>query len=114
MSPARVLVFQNRFRLGGQERQTVLNVRTMDRRRFEPVVAVLHEDGEHLADLAEAGVRPFVFDVGDRMLRPNTAWQVARVARFVRDERIGLIHCQDLYTNVLERSPRASPACRWW
>jgi glycosyltransferase involved in cell wall biosynthesis len=99
--PARVLVFQNRFRLGGQERQTVLNVRTMDRSRFEPVVAVLHEDGEHLADLADAGVRPFVFDVGDRMLRPNTAWQVARIARFVREEGIGLVHCQDLYTNVL-------------
>jgi glycosyltransferase involved in cell wall biosynthesis len=101
VSAARVLVFQNRFRLGGQERQTVLNVRTMDRSRFEPIVAVLHEDGEHLADLAEAGIRPFVFDVGDRMLRPNTAFQVARIARFVREERVALIHSQDLYTNVL-------------
>jgi len=101
VTPARVLIFQNRFRLGGQERQTVLNVRTMDRSRFEPVVAVLHEDGEHLQDLADAGVRPFVFDVGTRMLRPNTAWQVARIARFVREERIRLVHCQDLYTNVL-------------
>jgi glycosyltransferase involved in cell wall biosynthesis len=99
--PLKVLVFQNRFRLGGQERQTVLNVRTMDRSRFVPVVAVLHLDGEHLADLAAAGVRPLVFDVGSRMLRPNTAWQVGRLVRFIRAEGIALVHAQDLYTNVL-------------
>jgi glycosyltransferase involved in cell wall biosynthesis len=96
-----VLIFQNRFRIGGQERQTVLNVRTMDRARYEPVVAVLHMDGEHLADLEAAGVRPVVFDVGRRMIRPNTAWQVARIVRFVQAESIGLIHPQDVYTNVL-------------
>ena len=50
--PVKVLVFQNRFLLGGQERQTVMNVRTMDRTRFEPVVACLRLDGEMLADLA--------------------------------------------------------------
>ncbi len=97
----KVLVFQNRFLLGGQERQTVLNVRTMDRRRFEPVVACLHLEGEHLEDLARAGARPVLFDVGRRMLRPGTAWQVSRLARFIREERIALVHAQDIYTNVL-------------
>ena len=99
--PLKVLVFQNRFRLGGQERQTVLHLRTVDRSRFEPVVAVLHEDGEHLADVAAAGIRPFVFDVGSRMLRPNTAWQVARLVSLIREEKIAVVHAQDLYTNVL-------------
>ena len=102
MSPPRkILIFQNRFRIGGQERQTVLNVRSMDLARFRPVVAVLHLDGDHLEDLEAAGVRPVVFDVGQRMLRPNTAWQVARLARFVRAEGIRVVHCQDVYTNVL-------------
>ena len=99
--PVKVLVFQNRFRLGGQERQTVLNVRTMDRSRFEPVVACLHLDGEHLADLAADGIRPVVFDLGRSMLRPNTALLVARVARFLRANGIALVHAQDLYTNVI-------------
>ncbi|MFY3745956.1 glycosyltransferase [Anaeromyxobacter sp. Red801] len=101
MSAAKVLVFQNRFLLGGQERQTVLNVRTMDRGRWEPVVACLHLEGEHLDDLARAGIRPVLFDVGRRMLRPNTAWQVSRIARFVREQGIALVHAQDIYTNVL-------------
>ncbi|BDG06024.1 glycosyltransferase [Anaeromyxobacter oryzae] len=100
-APVKVLIFQNRFRLGGQERQTVLHVRTVDRARYEPIVAVLHMDGEHLPDLAAAGVRPVVFDVGNRMLRPNTAWQLARIVRFVQSERIALVHAQDVYTNVL-------------
>ncbi len=99
--PVKVLVFQNRFRLGGQERQTVLNVRTMDRARFEPVVASLHMDGEHLADLAADGITPVVFDLGTSMLRPGTALLVARVARFVRANGIALVHAQDLYTNVI-------------
>jgi glycosyltransferase involved in cell wall biosynthesis len=99
--PLKVLVFQDRFQLGGQERQTVLNVRTMDRTRFEPVVATLHDDGEHLDDLAAVGVRPFVFDIGRAMLRANTALQVARLVRFVQQEGIRIVHAQDLYTNLL-------------
>ncbi len=97
----KVLVFQNRFLIGGQERQTVNNVRSMDRARFEPVVACLHLEGEHLADLEAAGVRPLLFDVGRRMLRPNTAWQVARLVRLLRARGVALVHAQDVYTNVL-------------
>ncbi len=99
--PLKILIFQDRFQLGGQERQTVLNVRTIERARFSPVVASLHGDGEHLEDLAAVGVRPFVFDVGPSLLRPNTALQVARLVRFIRDEGIGIVHAQDLNTNVL-------------
>ncbi|HEY6003702.1 MAG TPA: hypothetical protein VIV57_12565 [Anaeromyxobacter sp.] len=88
----KVLVFQNRFRLGGQERQTVMNVRTMQRTRFDPVVACLHLDGEHLADLAAAGVRPVVFDVGGSMFRANTGLQLVRLVRFIRAHRIALVH----------------------
>jgi glycosyltransferase involved in cell wall biosynthesis len=99
--PLKVLVFQNRFLLGGQERQTVLNVRTMDRSRFEPVVACLRLDGELLADLGELGLRPVVFDVGGSMLRPRTALVVARIARYLRANGIALVHAQDLYTNTL-------------
>ncbi|BDG05849.1 glycosyltransferase [Anaeromyxobacter oryzae] len=99
--PRKILVFQNRFLIGGQERQTVLNVRTMDRERFQPLVAVLKLEGEHLADLAAAGVRPFLVDVGTRMLRPNTAWQIRKLAQRIRAERIALVHAQDIYTNVL-------------
>jgi glycosyltransferase involved in cell wall biosynthesis len=99
--PLKILLFQDRFQLGGQERQNFLNVRTIDRTRFSPVVATLHDDGEHLEDLAAAGIRPFVFDVGSTLLQPNTALQVARLVRFIHDEGIRIVHAQDLNTNVL-------------
>jgi glycosyltransferase involved in cell wall biosynthesis len=99
--PVKVLVFQNRFLLGGQEGQTVINVRTMDRTRFEPVVACLRLDGELLADLAEVGIAPVLFDVGGSMLSPRTAVVVARIAHFIRANAIALVHAQDLYTNTL-------------
>jgi glycosyltransferase involved in cell wall biosynthesis len=99
--PARILVFQNRFLIGGQERQAALLVRTMDRSRFEPVVACLHLEGEHLAELRATGVEPVLFDVGRRMLRVGTAWQVGRLARFIRERGIALVHAQDAYTDVL-------------
>jgi L-malate glycosyltransferase len=101
VSPTKILVFQNRFLIGGQERQTLNNVRTMDRARFEPLVGCLHLEGEHLADLEAVGVRPVVFDVGRKMLRPNTAWQVARLVHAIRTRGIRLVHAQDVYTNVL-------------
>jgi glycosyltransferase involved in cell wall biosynthesis len=99
--PTKILVFQNRFLIGGQERQTVLHVRTVDRSRWEPVVACLHREGEHLADLEAAGVAPLLFDVGRKMLRPNTAWQISRLARRIRADGIALVHAQDIYTDVL-------------
>ena len=101
MTAPRILVLQNRFLIGGQEGQTVLNVRTMDRSRFVPVVGCLHLEGEHLLDLAAVGIRPVVFDIGRKMLRPRVALQVARMARFIRTERIALVHAQDVYTNAL-------------
>jgi len=97
----KVLIFQNRFLLGGQERQTVLHVRTLDRTRWDPVVACLHLQGEHLADLEAAGVTPRVFDLRRRMLRPNTAVQIGRLVNLIRSERIALVHAQDIYTDVL-------------
>lgn len=99
--PKKVLVFQNRFLLGGQERQAALHVRTMDRSRWEPVVACLRREGEHLAELEAIGVKPIVFALGGKMLRLNTALQVAKLARLVQAEKIALVHAQDVYTDVL-------------
>ena len=102
MSPPRkILIFQNRFRVGGQERQTVLNVRSMDTAASARWWRCLHLDGEHLQDLEAAGVRPVVFEVGQRCSAPNRLAGGAPVARFIRDEGIRVVHCQDVYTNVL-------------
>jgi glycosyltransferase involved in cell wall biosynthesis len=98
--PVKVLVFQNRFLIGGQERQTVLHLRTMDRDAWRPVVACLHLEGEHLADLEAIGVVPESLEIR-KMVRPSTAWRVMQLAQRIRREGIGIVHAQDFYTNVL-------------
>jgi glycosyltransferase involved in cell wall biosynthesis len=98
--PVKVLVFQNRFLLGGQERQTVLHLRTLDRSRWQPVVACLHFEGEHLEDLEAIGVVPESLDI-TKIVRPRTAWRVMQLAQRIRRERIAIVHAQDIYTNVL-------------
>jgi glycosyltransferase involved in cell wall biosynthesis len=100
VEPVKVLVFQNRFLIGGQERQTVLHLTTLDRRRWEPVVRCLRLEGEHLEDLARIGVRPESLDV-HKMARPATLWRVARLAAQLRATGVALVHAQDFYTNTL-------------
>jgi glycosyltransferase involved in cell wall biosynthesis len=96
----KVLVFQNRFLIGGQERQTVLHLRTVDRSRWRPVVACLHLEGEHLADLEAIGVVPESLEIR-KVVRPRTALHVVRLAQRLRREGIAVVHAQDFYTNVL-------------
>ncbi len=100
VEPVKVLVFQNRFLIGGQERQTVLHLTTLDRRRWEPVVRCLRLEGENLEDLARIGVRPESLDV-HKMARAATLWRVARLAAHLRATRVALVHAQDFYTNTL-------------
>jgi L-malate glycosyltransferase len=99
-APVKVLVFQNRFLIGGQERQTVLHLATMDRGRWEPVVRCLKLEGEHLQDLAAIGVHPESLDI-HKMARPRTLWRVARLARELRASGVALVHAQDFYTDTL-------------
>jgi glycosyltransferase involved in cell wall biosynthesis len=95
-----VLVLQNRFLIGGQERQTVLHVATMDRASWEPVVACLKREGEHLADLARLSVPVEALEVR-RMASPVLAWHAARLALRLRAERIAVVHAQDFFSDVL-------------
>jgi glycosyltransferase involved in cell wall biosynthesis len=99
-APVKVLVFQNRFLIGGQERQTVAHLRTIDRARWHPVVACLHFEGEHLEDLEAIGVVPESLDVR-KIVRPQTAWRVMQLARRIQRERIAIVHAQDFYTDLL-------------
>ncbi|HET7755072.1 MAG TPA: glycosyltransferase [Anaeromyxobacteraceae bacterium] len=98
--PRKVLVFMNRFLLGGQERQTVLHLRTVDRTRWQPIVACFRVEGEHVAELEEIGAAPESLDIRS-MGRPHTAVRVLQLAQRLRRERIAIVHSQDYYTDVL-------------
>jgi glycosyltransferase involved in cell wall biosynthesis len=100
MPAVKVLVFQNRFRMGGQERQALVHLTHLDRNRWEPVVRCLRLEGEHLQDLAQIGVRPESLEIR-KLARPRTLWRLGRLAAQLRAEGVALVHAQDFYTNLL-------------
>ncbi len=99
-APVPVLVFQNRFLLGGQERQTVLHLASLDRARWAPVVRCLRLEGEHLDDLARLGVTPQALGIR-KLARPGTALRVWRLAAELRARGVRLVHAQDFYTDLV-------------
>lgn len=105
--PIPILELVNVLALGGAEGQFLERLRTLDRRRYRPLVGVLKCEGPHLSELLRLGVEPEPVPLAESFAHPATAWAVARLAARIRRERVKLVHAQDFYTNLL-----AVPAAR--
>src|SRR6267378_3840642 len=98
--PVKVLLLSNFYLLGGQERQTVMHLESVDRSRWQLLPACLYKRGEHLETIRALGYEPIEFNVKGSMLQANTLWQVARMVATIRREHIGVVHANDIYTNL--------------
>ncbi|MFL5247995.1 MAG: glycosyltransferase [Myxococcales bacterium] len=104
--PVPVLQFVNQFAIGGAEGQFVARVRALPS-RFRPAVACVHKDGPNLRTIDELGLPVEVFGLAGSLVRPTTGKQIWRLANFLLQNGIKLVHSNDFYTNVL-----AVPAAR--
>jgi glycosyltransferase involved in cell wall biosynthesis len=89
------------LRPGGAEGQIVLLCRALQESGWRVRVACLNKAGWHVSDLGSLGIDPFEVPLAPSLLRPNTLWQVERLARYVRAEGVDVIHAHDLYTNMI-------------
>src|SRR5262249_40511818 len=87
--------------IGGTERQLYELIRRVDRRRFRPLVACFKARGDLLPRLREMGIEPFEFPLAGALLKPTTAWQIARMAVLCRMERVRILHAHDFYSNLV-------------
>ena len=102
----RLMLFTDSFIHGGTERQFVQTLRALDRNRFSITVGCLKRKGQFL---------PEVEALGDTILEfPATSLyglgameQQQRLARFLRDQQIDVLHAFEFYSNVF-----AIPAAR--
>jgi glycosyltransferase involved in cell wall biosynthesis len=97
----RVLQFIGSFHQGGSERQAVaLSSMLKNEGSFDVVITTLNRDGI-LADEAEAtnGGEIEEFPLTS-FYNTNFARQVRRCSRYIRDERIDIVHTHDFYTNI--------------
>jgi glycosyltransferase involved in cell wall biosynthesis len=95
----RVLVFTNTFRVGGSERQAVELIRSLDRDRFEPIVACFRHDGPLLRDLPADLPPPEAFPL-TAFWHAGAAYQAWRFLRLLRRRRVAVVQCFDFYANV--------------
>ncbi len=96
----RVLEFVNSFHLGGTEGQVVHLLRGL-RPDFDVRPAALRAEGPHLAELRRLGLEPYEVRLPGSLARPAALVQVARLARWLRQERVQLVHAQDFYTALV-------------
>src|SRR5437879_4685028 len=103
----RVLHVIDNLDVGGTETQMVQVARRLDPRFYQVTVATLRAGGPLTELLVNAGIRVMEFPKRGSMLSFQAAYQLIRMAWFIRRERIDVIHAHDLWANQM-----AVPAAR--
>lgn len=87
--------------IGGGEMQMVDLVRKMDRKKFRPIVGCLKKEGQLLPVLERSDIQVEAFPVKGKLFYPNSLKQIARLAGFMRREKVSILHTQDLYSHLV-------------
>jgi glycosyltransferase involved in cell wall biosynthesis len=100
MDRLRVLYTVNRMDVGGSQTHLVQVLRLLDRRRFEPMLCCLTGKGALLDTARETGVTVVSAGLGG-LKTPAALSAVLRLARFMRRERVDIVHNYLLRANVV-------------
>ena len=108
------------MRVGGTELNAVRTAERLDRKRFDLRVVCLDEEGP-LAERYRSIPIPVV-TLPLRSLYGRSMFSSGRrFARYLRDERVQIVHAHDMYTNIfatpwalLARTPVIITSRRWW
>src|SRR5262245_24378349 len=103
-----VCQFTKSFHLGGTEGQVLALLRGLER-RYQLRVGVLDEAGPLMEQIWKLGHPTRSFPLNGGMVRPNTAYQIARLAAWLKETRTDLLHVHD-FTSTLVAVPAAKLA----
>jgi glycosyltransferase involved in cell wall biosynthesis len=98
--PMRLVQFTRSFHIGGTEVQVLELLRGLPS-RYQLQVSVLEDAGPLSGKLRQLGYVPEEFPLTGSLKRPNTAWQILRMARWFRRNRTELVHVHDFYSTML-------------
>lgn len=98
--PLRLVQFTKSFHIGGTEVQVVELLRGLPS-SYRVQVAVLQDVGPLLSAVRQLGHVPEVFPLNGSLARPNSVLQVARLAHWLRRERVELVHAHDFYSTMM-------------
>jgi glycosyltransferase involved in cell wall biosynthesis len=95
----KLLQLLTNFHIGGTERQVANLALGIDSSHFDLHLACLKHSGELLAELETLQVPRMEFRIGP-LYSPKTLWQGIRLARYVRQNLIQIVHSYGFYPNV--------------
>jgi glycosyltransferase involved in cell wall biosynthesis len=95
-----VLLLGDTLNLGGTEGQFAEVARGLDRSRWELRVACIRAEGPLRARLEGTGLQPW--SVGPSSFKSvGLVLSIVRLARYLRGDRVRLVHCFDFYSNIV-------------
>jgi L-malate glycosyltransferase len=97
----RVLHVIDSLDVGGTESQMVEVARRLDPRFYDVTVATLRAGGPLTKVLEDAGIRIIEFPKHRTMLSVQAAYQLIRMAWFIRNEKIDVVHAHTLWANLM-------------
>ena len=103
----RLLKILTSFHIGGTERQFTNLARGLDQSQFDLHVACLRKTGPLLGEIELLDVPRPEFPIGP-LYSPKTVWEALRLARYIKNHLIQIVHTYGFYCNVF-----AVPAARF-
>jgi glycosyltransferase involved in cell wall biosynthesis len=97
--PVRLAYCIDTMQIGGSELNALRTTERLDRARFEVAVVSLQPDGPLADRYRSAGIPVHGFPLKS-LYSPDTVRQGMRLVRWLRRERIDILHCHDLYANL--------------
>lgn len=97
--PVRIAYCIDTMQIGGTELNALRTAERIDRSRFEISVISLQPDGPLAERYRVAGIPVHPYRLTS-LYAADTARQGIRLARWLRRERIDILHCHDLYANL--------------
>ncbi len=99
LSRIKLLKMITNFRIGGTERQVVNLALGIDSSRFDLHMASMSHSGELLNELEQLHVPQPEFKISS-LYNPQTGVQAMRLARYIRENFIQIVHSYGFYPNV--------------
>jgi L-malate glycosyltransferase len=97
----RILFVMDTLNFGGTETQTVQVAERLHAAGFRVTVACLHTGGPLTDHLERVGIRIVRFPTHGTLLSSYGAYQLFRLAWFVRREKFDVVHAHDLWANLM-------------
>ena len=91
----RLLMLLTNFHIGGTERQVTNLALNLDASQFDLHLGCLRNSGELLSEIAGLPVPRPEFSIGS-LYSPRTLWQTIRLIRYIRRNRIKVVHSYGL------------------